>query len=345
MKIKYNLDLILLYIIFIINISFFSLVDLSDDIILLCNLFFIVYIEIKYYKQKSKSNYRFKYIVLFTIILIITSSYQSLELYNQSLFLGIRPQRHFFVIMLLYFPFSKLLGLNKISKEDIIKMVYRIALIQLFIQIVYYISGGSLSFINLSYDYRYGEIRLRADSCLINLLFVITVSNFIKGKNRIINLIYSVINVIYVMFMLKTRLLMVSYLGVLVVAFFIWKRDFAVKIMITFVAISIIPVILNTEIFQDTVEAILEDDPNDIRAVGKAYYMDKLKENPILGRGYINIEWEPAYVAAGMNRKIYLNDNGILGFTFVFGGLGLVWFLVWYIKLIRCRILFAKKRK
>ena len=338
MKIRYNLDLVLLYIIVIINISFFSLMELSNDIILICNLLFIAYIELKYYKKEIASKNRFKYIILFSIVLIITSAYQSLELYNQSFWLGIRPQRHFFVALLMYFPINKLLSLNKISKEDIIKMIYSLALIQLIVQIAYYISGGSLSFIKLSYDYRYDGIRLRADSCLINLFFIITVTNFLKGKNRINNLIYSIINLVYVMFMLKTRLLMLSYFGVLLVAFIIWKRDVALKVITLFVLVGMIPVILNTEIFQNTIETILEDDPDDIRAIGKEYYREQLKESPIMGRGYINADWKPAYNAAGMNRKIYLNDNGLMGFTFVFGILGLIWFLVWYILLVKNRI-------
>lgn len=345
MKIRYNLDLVLLYIIVIINISFFSLIELSDDIILICNLLFIVYIELKYYKKETHSSNRFKYIILFSVVLIITSAYQSLKLYNQSFWLGIRPQRHFFVALLMYFPLNKLLGLNKISKDDIIKMIYRIALIQLIVQIAYYISGGSLSFIKLNHDYRYGEIRLRADSCLINLFFVITVTNFLKGKNRVKNFIYTVINLVYVMFMLKTRLLMLSYFGVLVVAFIIWKRDVALKILFSFIVVGIIPAILNTEIFQNTIEDIFEDNPDDIRAIGKAYYREQLKESPILGRGYINTDWEPAYNGAGMNRKIYLNDNGLIGFTFVFGILGLIWFLIWYILLIKNRISSNEKRK
>ena len=60
MKIRYNLDLVLLYIIVIINISFFSLMELSNDIILICNLLFIAYIELKYYKKEIASKNRFK---------------------------------------------------------------------------------------------------------------------------------------------------------------------------------------------------------------------------------------------------------------------------------------------
>ena len=338
MKIKYNLDLILLYIIIIINISVFSLIELNDDIILICNLLFIVYIGVKYFRQKTQSSFRFKYVILFSVLLIIISAYQSFVLYNQSFWLGVRPQRHFFIALLLYFPINKLLGVDIISKDDIIKMVYRIALIQLVIQMAYYISGGSLEFIKLSYDYRYDGIRLRANSCLINLFFVMTVANFINGKNRVKNLIYSIINLVYVMFMLKTRLLMLSYFGVLIVAFIIWKRNVALKLIALFILVGIIPVIINTEIFQNTLEGILEDNPNDIRSVGKSYYKEQLKKNPILGRGYINTEWEPAYNAAGMNREIYLVDNGLIGFIFVFGTIGLIWFIIWFVKLFKYRI-------
>ena len=140
------------------------------------------------------------------------------------------------------------------------------------------------------------------------------------------------------MFMLKTRLLMLSYFGVLIIAFIIWKRNLALKVIASFVLVGIIPVVINTEIFQNTLEAIFEDNPNDIRSIGKEYYREQLSKSPIIGRGYINTDWQPAYVGAGMNRQIYLNDNGLMGFTFVFGILGLIWFIVWFIMLIVYRI-------
>lgn len=337
---KYNINIVLLYLILIINISFFSLVKLSKDVILICNLFYIIYIEIKYRKIKvKKSNKFFTFLILYFIVLIFTSAYQSHKLYNQSLWLGIRPQRHFFITLLLYFPISSLIRINKITKDDLEKIIYNVASIQMFIQIIYYLSGGKLSFILIDYDYRYGEIRLRADCCLINLLFILNISNFIKGRERNKNLILGIINLLYVMFILKTRLLMLSYLVTILAGFCVWKKNYVMKFILLIFIICVIPFVLNTEIFQNTIETIIEDNSNDIRKLGKEFYRNQIEKSPILGRGYINIDWEQAFYGAGVNKGYYLVDDGITAFLFVYGYLGLVWFILWYSRL------FAKRNK
>lgn len=285
MKIKINFNLILLYILILFNMSFFGIVKISSDVALIVDVLFILYVEIKYHKVNIEGNYNFKWIIWAILPLAIISSYQSYKLYGQDFMLGFRAQRNFIVIGLLYFPISKLIKLNKITKEDIEKMIYRIAIIDLIINFAFYLSKGNLTFLNKNYDYRYGTMRLRVDCCLVNLLFIITLNNYLKGINKIKNLIYTIVNLAYAMLVLKTRLLMVSYIAVLIVAFIIWKKDLAIKILTCICLLGLIPILFNTEIFQNTVDTILENDENDIRKLGKEYYREKLKTEPVLRNG------------------------------------------------------------
>ena len=121
MKIRFNLELAFLYLIIISYISFFGFTEVSSDISLVLCVIFEVYIGIKYSKVKVK--YDFKWWIISIIVLIIMSSIRSNQLYRQPLILGIRAQRQFFFVYMLYFPITKLLKIGVINKEQIEKMI------------------------------------------------------------------------------------------------------------------------------------------------------------------------------------------------------------------------------
>ena len=335
MKIKINIELIMLYVIVISMTSLFGLLKISSDIVLIECLIFILYVEIKYCKIKVKSSkYEFKWFIILLVPLIIMSSIRSYQLYGQAIMLGIRAQRMIFALYFMYFPLSKLYNIKKINRSDIEKMIYSIGTIQMILYTIYFVCKGKIGLLNYDYDYRYGGMRLRVDCCIINLLFILSINNYIKGRKKKENLFLIIFNVLTCALMLKTRLLIVAYIGVIIVTLFLWKKDLRKKFLICIGGLLIVPIIFKSTIIKDTIDTILENDKNDIRKIGKEYYIECLKESPLAGRGYINTLCRKAYIGAGMDRNIYLVDNGIYGFAFVYGGIGILWFIILWFKIL-----------
>ena len=323
MKKNIRYELLFIYIIFLLNNNVFGLLQISEDIVLVIVFIYILYISIKYRKIKQK--YMFKKEILFVTCLIIISSIVSYKLYGQSIILGLRAQRKFFIAPLMYFPISKLLREGIITKDDVERIFYRIGISEIIIYSLYYISGGNIGFLNINFDYRYGDIRLRVNSFYIEMLFLIVVNNILNGKNRKGNLLIGIIDFIFIAFILKTRLLVVGILGIAIVGIFFVRKQWILKIVSVLAIICMIPIALNLTIIKDIITTLLEDDPNDIRKLGKEYYIEQLQKTPILGRGYINTQSEEAFRGAGMDKQYYLNDNGIYGFAFMYGLIGMIW--------------------
>ena len=329
MKIRFNLELAFLYLIIISYISFFGFTEVSSDISLVLCVIFEVYIGIKYSKVKVK--YDFKWWIISIIVLIIMSSIRSNQLYRQPLILGIRAQRQFFFVYMLYFPITKLLKIGVINKEQIEKMIYRIGTILLFLYSIYFFSNGNLKFLNYIYDYRYGGMRLRVDCCIINILLIFSLNNYINGKSKTKNLFLTFFNILVCGIMIKTRLLIVSYIFVFLAFLILWKKNLRKKLFIIIIVILAIPSVLNSTIIKDTIDTVLENDEDDIRTIGKAFYIGKIKESPLTGRGFINTQWSNSFIGAKMDEKIYIVDNGIYGFLFEYGLIGLFWYVYFFI--------------
>lgn len=335
MKIKIRLELFMLYIIVISMTSFWGIIEISSDIVLIECIIFILYVELKYHKIKISIKYNFSFIIGGLFFLIISSSIRSFQLYSQPIEWGIRAQRSLFVIYIMYFPLTKLLSIRKIVMKDIEKMFFTIGTIQLFIYIIFFLSNGNIKFLKYSYDYRYGGMRLRVHCCIINLLFILSINQYINGINKRKNLFLIIINVLVCALIIKTRLLIASYVIVLIMSVIIWKKNLRKKLFFILVSILIIPIIMQSTIIQDMIDTILENDVNDIRKIGKNYYIESLKDSPIIGRGYINILCEKAFIAAGMDKLIYLVDNGVYAFAFEYGMLGISWIVILWIKILK----------
>ena len=256
MKIKIRIELFMLYIITLSITSFFGILNINQDIVLIECIIFYLYTEIKYYKCKDTIKYEFKYLILLIIPLIIISGLQSYKLYGQEVILGIRAQRMFLIMYMMYFPLRILIGQRKINLKDIEKMIYYIGIVQLFFYMIFFVSKGNIGFLKYNYDYRYGSMRLRVNCCIINLLFVLTINNYINGINKKTNLLIIGINILVCSLIIKTRLLIASYIIVLVFALILWKKNLRKKFLIMLCGLLLIPIILKSTIISDMISTV-----------------------------------------------------------------------------------------
>ena len=58
-------------------------------------------------------------------------------------------------------------------------------------------------------------------------------------------------------------------------------------------------------------------------------------KHPILGGGYPSNFYQPARYAAGIDQLIYLYDNGIFGFMYIYGIIGLIWLVSLWAKILK----------
>ena len=75
-----------------------------------------------------------------------------------------------------------------------------------------------------------------------------------------------------------------------------------------------------------------------VRNTAREHYFSELGKTAITiitGRGYPSVSNYGAFSAAGFYNYMYFTDNGIFGFLYCYGLLGLVWYMFFWIKMIR----------
>ena len=359
MKLKYK-DIFLgfLGIVIIASEEFLYLIDNEEtligvlspkDIVLVLAVVWGIWIMVRYRKYPNP-DYRFKWLIAIGLVLVITSSIQANILYNQSLWLGIRPQRNWMVYLLLYFPIRKLMFIKGILFKDLKKLICFIGTIELLLYLAQYVFGDSLQFLIVN-KHAGGTIVYDTDRYYFNNIFLCLVLflmlNDLFNKQRILrDLLYILAILIVISVVGKMRMTFVAVCVAIGIGFLLWKKGGILKVL-AIVPISIGAIIFSRiEIVQslisilsgETVATTLE-----VREVGRAFYLSELTQHPWLGGGYVNTQWRPAALASKVEEGILWVDNGIFGFTYLYGGTGLVWIVVWFVKMYKLANIVRKK--
>lgn len=299
-----------------------------DDfgLILYCLLYLIVFIK---YINFNRTKYSFKWIALFPIILAITSSYMGLKVYNQPFMLGFRPQRFFILTYLLYFPLKRMIDCNSDNIGYIKKLIVGFGFLELILYITQYFLINKIVFLNMRISSRFGETRLPFESLLLLILpFVLLNEIFNKKHNK---LCYSLLglNLFYLIFIVKTRMVVLGVSLTIAFLIFIYKKGIKKIGVVLFILVSIF-IGLNTSIGQNYINALnseyREKDPNtQIRLEAQNFYITETAKTPFLGRGVVNTLYYDAVKISRYNRGYYFNDNGIIGFYYLYGLIGVGW--------------------
>lgn len=325
------------------NTKLLRIISLNDLCILL-SIFWICTIMFLY-RNLPSPKYHFKWIILFSLVLMITSSYQSYLQYNQNVFMGIRPQRFWIVWGLMYFPITKLLFLNKITYEKIVKIIFFIGTLELVIYISQYILQGKIQFLHVGSNDVYSTTRFYVSNIFLILLLFINLDQIFNRKKILRSALYIVAILFVIIIVGKMRMTFIAVIGAIMIGLLIWRRGGILKVIAFSIFIVAALFVSNLEevkaIFltlngQATVNTL------NIRELGREFYLSVLKQHPILGGGYINTQWEPAAVASGIYNKIYWVDNGIFGFAYFYGLLGVIWVMILFGKIY---IMASKVRK
>ncbi|APZ46548.1 hypothetical protein BW723_09720 [Polaribacter reichenbachii] len=311
-------------------------------------LIFFLYFCFRSIKAINKNiKYRFGWLVFGLLIFIIISAIKANLNSGQSILLGIGSQRDYFFILLSYYPINTLFKRNKINiktlKKGFLFIGVLAGLIYFFQQVVY----EQIIFVFVHSNYRYGSIRLYFDSALILISLFIALDYLFK-KWKMKYLVVIIIGFLYELFVSKGRLELLAVITTIFIAYNLRSLSFNTRIFGAFFISILMYFFINSiyfDAFFDNGGSVVNN-TTEIRNKGRSLYLLGLLSsitNFIFGWGYPHISNAKAMQASGADKNMFLVDNGLFGFFFVYGALGLSLILSVYYKLLKFSIKIRKK--
>lgn len=289
---------------------------------------------IKYWKYKV--SLPGDILIYLLLALVVISSIRSNLLFGQSFMLGFRAQRYFLIGSMIYFPIRKLVLVENLSIYDVKKLLVWFGTATILIAVLQYMVAGNFVFLQTTISFRYGSPRfylsnITPNFCMMVALGGVLSTDKVATKNNIKNIWIFMLALFFNMQVIKMRNSSMSVLLAMAFVFLLWKGNGSKKAMFGAAGLVFAVFMLNTTMVQDVIQQVIgtaaESHNYEIRQVGKALYLEALAQSPIFGRGFPNIGNEAAYTAAGFNEGIVLGDNGVWGFLYVYGILGIIWLI------------------
>lgn len=345
--IKINIPILTLTVVFTINLYYLYLLDPYNDTImgipaqdfaLVVAMIWGIYYWFKMIK-KANPSYRYGRWMLSLLGMAILSSLQSNILYGQSLMWGFAPQRWVLIWALMYFPIRKLIYYNKINGVDLLRMMCFVGLVQLVLFSAQFFLEDSIEFLCVNTGSRNGSTRYYFGHILMDFVFLVYLDRFNRGKIDVkLKTVFGCGGILFELMVVQqfrlASMALILCLGLFVV--FSKNRD-EVKLVYYVLGTVVLGILFSTSLVQDVLNQVLNnayDSGMQIRSVGKKLYFDTLLKHPVLGGGYPSSFYGPARQAAGIDRFIYLDDNGVAGFMYLYGSLGIVWVVTLWRRLL-----------
>lgn len=339
----------------VVNTSFFHLVSISDlsgitvpdlEVIICCVFGFLVYLKYGFSPAKGL----FSRISLFTVILVFYGAIIPHILFGQDLLRGFTSQRILLVGYLSYFPLYVAFTKGRLTREKIIKIVCLVGIIEAIVVTAQCLMMGKFSFTTLSmeWDSRDGGHRLRIFGYPILFAFFYWLEAIIKGTKRKGKLLGAVLTLVVFFFFVRIRMLIMGISAIIVISILTVKTKNQRKIFFILLITAVMIAALHFNVFDFAFSAIKSlSNITDFRTIGRKYFLEAIIKRPMLGYGFPNINCLEAINAAGENYGIYIVDNGLFGFTYMYGLIGLAWWMIAYIYPLsvsnKCNGLWAEK--
>lgn len=285
--------------------------------------------------------FRFRFWMLLFLAMVLLSSLQSYWLYGQSIFRGIAPQRWVFIWALVYFPLRKCIYHNKIELKDIMRILVVFGVIQLVLFTLQFFLGDGVLLLHVGRGIRNGRTRYYYNPIFLDFLLLLSLDGIVKG-DRLRKILYGFLAgwVLFEVMMVQqfraTTCGLIVCLGLFMIIMIQQAKHKLVYCIIGCIALIFL---ISTPVVQSAVKQVVTnsfDAGMRIRSVGRQVYMQALKRHPVLGGGYPSTYHEQAMQAVtGGNPAVYLVDNGVFALVYLYGGIGLVWIVTLWGKLIQ----------
>lgn len=345
--IRINIPMLTLTVVFTINLYYLYLLDPYNDTImgipaqdfaLAVAMIWGIYYWFKMVK-KANPSYRYGKWMLSLLGMAVLSSLQSNILYGQGFMLGFAPQRWVLIWALMYFPIRKLIYYGKINCGDLLRMMCFVGFVQLILFTTQFFLEDSREFLCVNTGSRNGSTRYYFGHILMDFTFFVYLDRFNKGKVDVkVKNAFGCGGILFELIVVQQFRLasmgLILCLGIFVI--FLKNKD-EVKLVYYVLGVVVLGILFSTPLVQDVLNQVLNnayDSGMQIRFVGKKLYFDTLLKHPVLGGGYPSSFYGPAIRAAGVDRFIYLDDNGVVGFMYLYGSLGIVWVVTLWKRLL-----------
>jgi len=348
---KYKADpyrgLILLFL--IIETCFFSLTIFGEAIYainsnqqgILAVITVLVMLCLGRFKQFTLPNLLFGKVIFAFIILYIIEFVYSTWKYNQgagNVFIA----SNYCLIILLYFCLAYYFRNYGVDRFN--EYVVNISMINMLLHLLQYflIKRGVVFLFFNDENSRMGNLRLgQATNAISFLGVVIALAEMLSKKDthRIKNKIVVALGVISFVYVSRGRAAIIGFFITCIAMICFTNRKNIVKILGVGVLIIVIGFcyLSFTELGQSYVNSLSEEDTMSYRLVEMEYYWDQVKDNPVLGVGFIRrmgFTWA-TQIITGPRYHYSRTDVGIVGFANIFGLLGIIWFIYYQIKIIK----------
>lgn len=313
----------------LLSVYFYFLFDiesLQKDIILIIALFVLI-LNIKYIKTFLKIED--KYIYLFTIYGVVSTCFMASFNYEQPVIYSLLSSRILLIIAILYIALNFIL--KNISLEYLYKLAFTVAIFLTCFSFYLYISNNlSILYIDTTYAFRMGTIRLTIapETLIVLLLFF-----YYHTKEKIISYIPFLGLLFTLVFVDKTRAVLLAVIIILFISFIDFKKRknlISLYLLIVVSILSIISTNFESSIFQPLMD-MYEKTQNEvasgsgnvnIRALELAYFWNFLDiPSMIFGYGMDNRTFKVLYY-----EHFYLSDLGIFKIFYLQGIIGLLLF-------------------
>lgn len=336
---KKTINTCILASIYILMSQFMYFLNVSDSVYLLIIIIFGTISYVKYFRIKTQNT--FSLVALLPLILVVVAAFNR---NGQSLFWGIEAQKNFFLIFLFYFPLRKLLMKNRINIDLLKNFICIYGVIECIVFFTQHWLYPKVVFLECVINSRNGA-RLYIDSVIIQLMILISVDNILKknGKN-FRNIILIILGVAYEFIVAQGRLECMALVLTLFIAYFLKNKKTDKKFFIIMLGAIIIIWALNSGIINSYIEM---DNTMGIREFARQSYVMELGKNVksvLTGCGYpMNGVTTGKYL--DYTAKMYLHDNGIFAFVYVYGLMGAIFIILFYLKYFRLAFKLLKEQR
>lgn len=308
---------------------------LTTDVANLLLLFFDILVLFKYGLLKPKIWDSFHWLSFGLIFLTFISAITAKLHWMQSFMATIYPQRYLIIIALSYFAVKELLRSRIITGEEIFSMIINLGRLYTIIMMVQFVlSFSGITFLQCTITNVTSLPRYFIDGTILIILLFYEVQRIFSEKFRFSSLIWGICTIIFFMLMCQTRMILVGLLITFGIFALIFSTTAWKKIGILIIFCTVLAFVWNTTLFQDTINiTTASHNTLEIRQQGILYYLSELVKSPLFGFGYPNSDL--ADISRGKFLGYLLNDNGIFGFMYMYGGLGLFWAAWRYITSIK----------
>jgi O-antigen ligase len=281
---------------------------------------------------------KFTFIILGMTLLCVLSAYQSYKLTGQPISLGLRPQRFYIVILLSYFVIRKLFYIKKIEVKSVLNSFVYLGIFEAVISIIQQLVYSKFVFLYCETNFRYGSVRLYLSDSVIVFAMMIAMDKILRKCKDKSSFVMIVLGLVYTLNVTKGRMGFIAIIIALLSGYALMKGNSRSKVKYFLIIIIFCIVLIQSPMFQDligsnNVDTLGSGDTLTIREQGRKHYFNVLKEEPLLGGGYPNSLYEPSTIAAGFEKGYFLVDNGIFGFMYIYGILGLLVWFWWFAKI------------